>query len=295
MAYRTVTFNWLPRSKKQWQIYTITRHESARLWNDLVLRHARIRRLGWKFPSKARWERWVKRRYPELSAQTAQQIVAEFNEAVNCARQLRKNGNTEAKYPYRLDRYRDIPYTNQDARVRDGYLILPNGAAGRLAARIPDGVDFPGRLMEARLTYGKIIVVCEVEEAPPAAQTTIGIDLGVNTLMSATDGETAVLVNGREAKATVQWRNKKLGSLQTKQSKHRRGSRRHKRLQRRKYKLLDKARNRVKDITHKATNKVDEAFPHAQVYVGQPFNEAAQKSGRVWAQQVSSACDTPQA
>jgi hypothetical protein len=96
--------------------------------------------LGWKFPSKARWERWVKRRYPKLSAQTAQQIVAEFNEAVNSARQLRKNGNTEAKYPYRLDRYRDIPYTNQDARVRDGYLILPNGAAGRLGVRAGGGL-----------------------------------------------------------------------------------------------------------------------------------------------------------
>lgn len=289
MAYRTVTFDWLPRSKTQWQTYTNARKEAARLWNDMVLRHARIRRMGWKFPSKARWEQWVKRRYRNLSAQTAQQIVAEFNEAVNSARQLRKNGHTEAKYPSRLLRYRDVPYTNQDARIRDGYLILPHGSAGRLAARLPDGVELPGRLMEVRLTYGKIMAVCEVPDSPSAAKTSIGVDLGVNTLVAATDGETAVLVSGREAKATVQWRNKKLAGLVSKQSNHQRGSRRHKRLQRRKYKLLDKARNRVKDITHKATRKVKDAFPQAQVYVGKPFNEAARKIGRIWAQQVSSA------
>jgi len=291
MAYRTVTFAWLPRSKTQWQTYTNARKEAARLWNAMVLRHARIRRMGWKFPSKARWEQWVKRRYPNLSAQTAQQIVAEFNEAVSSARQLRKNGVMEARYPHRLLHYRDIAYTNQDARVRDGYLILPNGSAGRLAARIPDGVVFPGRLMEVRLAYGKLMVVCEVPDEPMMARATIGVDLGVNTLIAATDGETAVLINGREAKATVQWRNQKLASLQAKQSKHQRGSRRHKRLQRRKYKLLDKSHNRIKDITHKATSKVKDTFPQAQVYVGQPFNQAAQKIGRIWAQQVSSACN----
>jgi transposase len=111
----------------------------------------------------------------------------------------------------------------------------------------------------------------------------------VNTLIAATDGEKAVLVSGREVKATVQWRNKKLASLVSKQSNHQRGSRRHKRLQRRKYKLLDKARNRIKDSIHKATSIVRDEFPNAAVYVGKPFNSAAQKIGRITAQQVSSA------
>jgi hypothetical protein len=90
--------------------------------------------------------------------------------------------------------------------------------------------------MEVHLSYGKISAVCEIPDEPTIAQTTIGVDLGVNTLIAATDGETAILINGREAKASVQWRNQKLASLQTKQSKHQRGSRRHKRPQRRKYK-----------------------------------------------------------
>jgi putative transposase len=284
-----MTFNWLPRSKKQWQTFTRARQEAARLWNDMVLRHSRIRRMGWKFPTKRRWETWAKRRYPLLHSQSVQQIIAEFDEAVGSTRQLRKNGNPEARYPHRLLHYRDIPYTNQAARVVEGLLILPNGNSGKLVAPIPDGVEVSGRLMEVRLSYGKVILVCEVPDTPPEARTTIGVDLGVNTLIAATDGETAVLVSGREAKATVQWRNKKLANLVSPQSKHQRGSRRHKRLQRRKYKLLDKSRARIKDITHQATHKVKTAFAQAQVLVGKPFNQAAQKSGHIWAQQVSSA------
>jgi putative transposase len=60
-------------------------------------------------------------------------------------------------------------------------------------------------------------------------------------------------------------------------------------LQRRKYKLLDKAHRRIKDIIHKATSIVRDEFPHAAVYVGKPFNSAAQKIGRITAQQVSNA------
>ena len=289
MAYRTVTFNWLPHSKKQWDTYTNARQEAARLWNEMVVRHARIRRLGWKFPNKRRWEIWAKGHFPLLHSQSVQQIVAEFDEAIRSTSQRRRNGATEAHYPWRLLRYRDITYTNQAARIVSGMFILPNGASGRLAVRIPHTVSFPGRLMEVHLSYGKISAVCEVPDEATFAKTTIGVDLGVNTLIAATDGKTALLVSGREAKATIQWRNKCLASMLSKQANHERGSRRHKRLQRRKQKLLEKSRSRIKDITHKATRKVKDTFPQAQIFVGKPFNEAAQKIDRIWAQQVSSA------
>ena len=89
----------------------------------------------------------------------------------------------------------------------------------------------------------------------------------------------------------MQWRNKRQAGLDSKQSAKVKGSRRWKRLQRRKRKLLTKAHNRVRDITHKATAFVRAEFPDAHVYVGEPFNNASQKSGRVHAQQVSSACN----
>jgi putative transposase len=293
MAYKTIEFHWLPHGQAQWQTFTLSRQEAARLWNALVKRHHRIRRLNWKWPTKKRWEGWAQRRFPHLHSQSVQQGIQEFLEAINATRQLRRNGHAEAKYPWRLFHYRDIIYTNQAARVvedRQGrLLILPNGKSGRLATRIPKAVQFPGRLMEVRLAYGRVQIACKVPDTPRLVQTTIGVNLGVNTLIAATDGHKAVLVSGREAKATVQWRNKRLASLVSKQSQHQRGSRRHKRLQRRKYKLLEKAHRRIKDITHKATRIVRDEFPNTTVYVGKPFNSAAQKIGRVTAQQVSSA------
>src|SRR5262249_2715288 len=42
---------------------------------------------------------------------------------------------------------------------------------------------------------------------------------------------------------------------------------------------------------HKATRQVAEAFPNAKAYVGEPFNDAAQKLRRIQAQTVSSACN----
>jgi putative transposase len=202
---------------------------------------------------------------------------------------MRKNGHEEARYPWRKPRYRDVVYTNQDARLRAGRLLLPHGTSGRL--HIPLSVELPGRLMEVRLSMAAVRLVCEVEDLPRPQQTVIGVDLGVNTLLAATDGEHAVLVSGRAAKATVQYRHKRLASCQTAQSTKTKGSRQWKRLQRRKARMLAKTHRRIRDLTHKATRKVVEAFPGATCYVGKPFNDAAERLGRHHAQQVSSACN----
>ena len=289
MSYRTVEIHWMPRTSSAWRIFTASRKEAARLWSDLVTRHQRIRRRAIKWPSKARWERWGKGRYPGLSAQSTQHIIGEFCEAVHSTRQLRKNGHDEARYPWKKPRYRDVVYTNQDARLRHDRLLLPHGTSGRLC--IPITVTLPGRLMEVRLSMAVVRLICEVADVPRPPQCVIGVDLGVNTLLAATDGEKALLVSGRGAKATVQYRNKRLASCSQAQSAKTKGSRQWKRLQRRKATMLAKTHRRVRDLLHKATRKVAEAFPGATCYVGKPFNDAAQHMGRRQAQQVSSACN----
>jgi putative transposase len=118
----------------------------------------------------------------------------------------------------------------------------------------------------------------------------IGVDLGVNTLAAATDGQKVILISGRVAKAAVQYRNKRLATLCARQSKCIKRSRRYVRLQRRKHRLLGKTKRRIRDLTHKATHAIAEAFPDAACYVGEPFNEAAQRIGRMQAQQVSATC-----
>jgi putative transposase len=133
-------------------------------------------------------------------------------------------------------------------------------------------------------------LVCEVADTPRPQQTVIGVDLGVNTLIAATDGTKVFLVSGRGVKAVIQWRNKTLADIQTAQAGKTKGSSRWKRLQRRKYQVLGKTKRQVRDATHKATHAIAEAFPDATCCVGEPFNDAARRTGRVQAQQVSTAC-----
>jgi putative transposase len=269
---------------------TASRKEAARLWSDLVERQHRIRRLNWHWPSKARWQQWAKGRYPALSAQSTQQLIGEFCEAVESCQQLRKPGWTEARYPWRKPRYHDVVYTNQDARIRDGRLILPHGQSGTLRIPLPSTITLPWRVMEVRLSYGVVRIICQSPDELHPRQIIIGVDLGVNTLIAATDGRKAILISGRSAKATIQYRNKQLARIQQRQSQMTKGSRRYKRLQRRKYAVLDKAKRRGRDLCHKATAQVAHGFPGATCYIGEPFNEAAQRMGRVQAQQVSTAC-----
>lgn len=240
-----------------------------------------------RWPGKARWERWAKRKYPNLHSQSIQQTIGEFCEAVDSCRQLRKSGQA-TKYPWRKSKYRDVVYTNQAARIRHGWLILPNGNAGDLRIKIP-AVELPGRLMEVRLSFGTARLCFEVKDEAKAEKRVVGVDLGVNSILAATDGKKVVIVSGREIKATVQWRNKRLASISAKLSKKKKGSRRSRRLQRRKHRTLDKAHRRVKDAVHKATRIVADEFPNAKVYVGEPFNDAAQKAAPKQAQQISQA------
>lgn len=298
--HRVVEIAWLPRSPVQWATFTAARRAAGDLWSAMVRLHGRLRRLGWKWPTWNRWERWAKGRFPGLSAQSVQQGVIAFCECLAATTAARKaaaaSGRDVAavKYPWRPARYRDVTYTNQDATIRDGFLRLSHGRGGKpLRVRVPEGVRLPGRLMEVTLAFGVVRLVCELATptvAPEAASLDmVGMDLGVNTLVAATDGRMAVVVSGREAKAIQQGRNKLLASLRSGLDRAKPGSRRHKRLQRRKRQHLDRCARRMRDVVHKATRAVADAFPCARAVVGEAFNDAARKMGRRQAQQVSQA------
>lgn len=317
VPHRTFEISWTPRSAKARSTFTAARIEAARLWNDLVSWHAEARQQhatnpALVFPTEEDWRQRCKRQYPNLHSQSVQAIIREFMEAVKGCAEARKSGDKEARFPWKQRRYRDVPYSNQGARLRNGYLILPHGKVGHLGVKLPKGADLPpGRLMEASLSFGVVRLVFSDDPPPPARGSdeakaarlaklvsgkqpppspTVGIDLGVNTLLAATDGERAVLVSGRGVKASIQWRNKRLASLAQAQAPKTRGSRRHKRLQRRKFHVLGKANRRIKDALHKATRHVANAFPGAHAVAGKPFNGAARKLHRTQAQQVSQSC-----
>lgn len=92
MSYRTIKIDWLPQSGKRWTTFTAVRMEAGRLWAWLVERHATARQHGGKWPTKAELQQEIKRQFPALHSQSAQQIVADFCEAIASAEALRKHG-----------------------------------------------------------------------------------------------------------------------------------------------------------------------------------------------------------
>src|SRR5262249_53452044 len=82
-----------------------------------------------------------------------------------------------------------------------------------LRIRLPAIIALPGRLTEVRLSFGVVRLVCEVPDVPRPQQTIIGVDLGVHTLLAATDGAKVFLLRVRGVKAVIQWRNKTLADI----------------------------------------------------------------------------------
>jgi putative transposase len=304
MQHRVVDIAFNPGSSLQWHIHGAVRREAARLWARIVKLHAYIRRRNWRWPSKRQLEKWAKGKFPGLHSQSVQQTIAEFLEAVESTRQKRKNlaetggaeGLAQAKYPWKTPRYRSVTFTNQAPRRKGNRLVLPCGTVkGKrvyLSVPLPKGFVEPGRLMQVRLEFCAISLVYAIAEEDEVIQDDVPVvagDLGVNTLIAATDGVTAVAVSGRAVKSFVQYRNKKLAEISERQARHQKGSKRWKRLQRAKKCMLAKQRRKVRDAAHKATRIVADAFPDARAIVGKPFNDAAQKTDRRRAQTVSQA------
>lgn len=286
----------MPRTDAEWAAFSLARTEAARLWAAMVTRHARIRRYPWmKWPSRARWDRWARGKFPGISAQSVQQAVAEFLDAIiatTAARKAQRAAGEEvtAKYPWKTRvKYRDVLYSNQGAIIRGGVLQLSNGKGNApLRITLPMGRPLPGRLMEASLAFGVVRLVCKVEDSDVVADgPLVGIDLGVNTLVAATDGETAILVSGRGLKAIVQYGNKTNAILRSRIDRSKPGSKRRKKLARARHRSAAKVARKVRDALHKATRAIANAFPRSAAVVGKPFNDAARKMGRRQAQQVS--------
>src|SRR3989442_14144363 len=85
MSYRTIKIDWLPQSGTQWKTFTAARLETGRLWSWLVERHATARQQGGKWPTKAELQKEIKRQLSDLYSQSAQQILADFCEAIASA------------------------------------------------------------------------------------------------------------------------------------------------------------------------------------------------------------------
>jgi putative transposase len=245
------------------------RAEAGRLWTDLVRLHAQVRAQG-RWLSAGELEQATKGGQYALHSQSVQALCQKFAANVATAGELRKQelaetGRIQTEYPHHPKVYQTVIWKDQ------ALLILPNGQL-----RLPTGGQRPplllplpaeyrrANLRRAELTwradhYELCLTLDTGAALPPPlpAGAVAGVDLGeVHIAAVTTTTRHAVVVSGRQLRSCKQWRNKVHSVLQEKLSRCQVGSRRARRLLRRKAQVSARLFRQQRDILHQAAHKV---------------------------------------
>ncbi|MCG8353493.1 MAG: transposase, partial [Chloroflexales bacterium] len=172
------------------------------------------------------------------------------------------------KYPHKRKWYRTTIWKSTGLRVRDGRrrLARARGLEPVMVALPPALAEAPpAACVEMRLVYDRgakryhwHLVVDDGRRPPvaPGAQT-LAADLGeIHPAAVANAQGDVVIFSARDRRALNQYRHKRLASLQARQATCTRGSRRWKRLKRRKVALLARNNRQRRDIEHKVTRAI---------------------------------------
>ncbi len=240
--------------------------ESGQIYTDVLVWHYRIYRRTGRWLSPKADERLNDSFGPStLHAHSRDAAQQGFAKACKTAKANRGRG---AKYPHRRKFYRTTVWkatgiTPQGDRLR---LARAKGLEPIFVALPPELASLPpAAFVEMRLVYDPIsrrhqwhLVVDDGQAAPePPGPATLAADLGEIHPAAVADEQGAVVIfTARELRAINQYRHKRLASLQAVLARKQQGSRRWKRLTRRKTVLRARNKRQRRDIEHKVTRAI---------------------------------------
>lgn len=244
------------------------RREAGKAWSEMIAAHVASRDGKWL--TAVDMMRDFKGRYT-LHSQSVQALAQKLEANVDTARQLRANGDMEARYPYREKPYQTVTWKDQGIRQKDGQIILSNGRG-----RAPLMLSLPEKYRGANLRKAELIwradhyelalTIDTGEVNPPLIRrvSTAGVDLGeVNVAAVVTDEGKGVVISGRHLRSVKRLRNKRHTAYTKRLAKCKDGSRRAKRLLKRKAQASAKFHRQQRDVLHKASRQAVE-FCRAQ-------------------------------
>jgi len=256
--------------------------ESARIYTAALVEHYRVyRHTGhWLTASGLEhlcdaYDRDVPRLLHAHSVDAAQQG---FVKACHTARACRTLG-LGTHYPYHHKRWRTTIWKATGLRrlsvAGDGDTLVLARARGREPIRLslPQALCSVPTIREVRLVWDRVAqrytwhVVVEDGRAPPSALGTncMAVDLGEIHPATLSDGQQALVISARALRANQQYTQKRLAQLRRRQDAKVKGSRRWRRLQRRKQRFLAKQKRRARDIEHKVSRAVVDCAVERQV------------------------------
>jgi putative transposase len=238
------------------------RREAGRCWSDLVQAHVAVREQGiWlaeaDLNALTKGERYV------LHSQSIQFLAQQLLANVATARQNRTAGMTDANYPYRTKAYQTVVWKGQAIRVVNGQLVLPNGRRQReLVLSLPQWLQQASIRQVALLWRAdRFEIAITIEGLPDPPERTdgsiAGVDLGeVNIAAVVTERGDALILNGRYLRSVKRLRNKRHSTLTAKLTRCHKGSRRWKRLKRRKVQASAQFYRQQRHILHTASKRL---------------------------------------
>ena len=245
------------------------RAEGGRLWTDLVALHAQVRTQG-HWLSAGELEQATKGGQYSLHSQSVQALCQKLAANVATVTELRRQervetGQVQTQYPHHPKAYQTVVWKDQALQILPtGQLRLPTGGQ-RPPLLLPLPEEYRrANLRRAELTwradhYELCLTLDTGENLPPPlpAGAVAGVDLGeVHVAAVTTTRRHALVLSGRRLRACKQWRNKVHSLLQEKLSRCQPGSRRAKRLTKRKSQVSARLYRQQRDILHQAARKV---------------------------------------
>ena len=213
------------------------------------------------------------------------------------AQQLRNQGRTDIRYPYKDKTFYPLMWPTQAMRLEDRRIVLPMGR-GRPSLILPK----PGWLTEkhaCKIVWNglhnelHVSIAEDHEDQLPLEPTNkhATVDLGqIHQAAVATNDGDALIVSGRGIRSLKRHHSQQLGEIQAKRSRCQKGSRRWRKLGRTRAKLTLWVDRRVRDLRHKGTRQVVDfckAHEVESVFVGNPDGVRRKNSGRHHNQRMS--------
>lgn len=252
-------------SKSQFKYCQQLSAESAKVWNATKNFFWRTYRKKGIWLSESSLKRCIAGRF-SLHSQSTQAVVEKFYGNLKTSRTLRKE-NPDIRYPYKNKNWFCVHWKNSAIKVEGRYIRFSNGKGRQgIVFKLPvELVDCQPNCVELIWRNGYwLSITLEVEgKQQVLGFSTAAIDMGEIHAITITDGEEATVISGRTLRSVKRYRNKAIGKLARKQSRCNKGSRRWKRLQAVKSKVIAECERRTRDLNHKITRSaVDWCIEH---------------------------------
>ncbi len=265
--YLTTKIKLKPSSEQE-EILWQTSDSARRLYN-LALEHRKLiynyRKHSISMYEQKKELTYLRQEYfPELHSQTAQEVIIDLNEDYVSFFKNYKTDKTSRPPRFRGKKYfYTLTYPQKSYHLEDNAVVLHNPQSWLKLEFAENYLDIPAvkAIKQAEISYqdGNYYACITCEVFPERQITTgkvIAFDPGVKTLLTGYDGENIIQVESKTYKKTTKYFDKSLDRVNSKLSRSKKGSKRHRRLIQAKKRTLKKRSLRVKQIGHSISKEL---------------------------------------